>query len=71
MIFDRHANLKCKSGNRHFWCRGYYVNTAGADTRAITAYIQNQLAEDQAMEQLTFKEYIDPFTGSRNEQAQK
>ena len=71
MIFDRHANLKCKYGNRHFWCRGYYVNTAGADTRAITAYIQNQLAEDQAMEQLTFKEYIDPFTGSRNEQAQK
>ena len=71
MIFDRHANLKYKYGNRHFRCRGYYVNTAGADTRAITAYIQNQLAEDQAMEQLTFKEYIDPFTGSRNEQAQK
>ena len=44
MIFDRHANLKYKYGNRHFWCRGYYVNTAGADTRAITAYIQNQLA---------------------------
>lgn len=71
MIFDRHANLKYKYGNRHFWCRGYYVNTAGADTRAITAYIQKQLAEDQAMEQLTFKEYIDPFTGSKNEQAQK
>ena len=59
MIFDRHANLKYKYGNRHFWCRGYYVNTAGADTRAITAYIQKQLAEDQAMEQLTFKEYIE------------
>ena len=71
MIFDRHANLKYKYGNRHFWCRGYYVNTAGTDTRAITAYIQNQLAEDQAMEQLTFKEYIDLFTGSKNEQAQK
>ena len=54
MIFDRHANLKYKYGNRHFWCRGYYVNTAGADTRAIQAYIQNQLAEDQAMEQMTF-----------------
>ena len=50
MIFDRHANLKYKYGNRHFWCRGYYVNTAGADTHAITAYIQNQLAEDQALE---------------------
>ena len=66
MIFDRHANLKYKYGNRHFWCRGYYINTVGADTHAITAYIQNQLAEDQAMEQMTFKEYIDPFTGSKN-----
>ena len=71
MIFDRHANLKYKYGNRHFWCRGYYVNMAGADTRAIKAYIQKQLAEDQAVEQLTFKEYIDPFTRSRNEQTQK
>ena len=58
MIFDHHANLKYKYGNRHFWCRGYYVNTAGADTRAIKAYIQKHLAEDQAVEQLTFKEYI-------------
>ena len=49
MIFDRHANLKYKYGNRHFGCRDYYVNTAGADTHAITAYIQNQLAEDQAL----------------------
>ena len=65
MIFDRHANLKYKYGNRHFWCRGYYVNIAGADTRAITAYIQNQLTADQMLEQLTFKEYIDPFTGSK------
>ena len=71
MIFDRYANLKYKYGNRHFWCRGYYVNTAGADTRAIKAYIQKQLAEDQTVEQLTFKAYIDPFTGSRNEQARK
>ena len=69
MIFDRHANLKYKYGNRHFWCRGYYVNTAGADTRAITAYIQNQLAEDQALDQMTFTEYLDPFTGSKNTKA--
>ena len=55
MIFDRHANLKYKYGNRHFWCRGYYVNTAGADTHAIRAYIQNQLAEDQTLDQMTFK----------------
>ena len=69
MIFDRHANLKYKYGNRHFWCRGYYVNTAGADTRAITAYIQNHLAEDQALDQMTFTEYLDPFTGSKNTKA--
>ena len=69
MIFDRHANLKYKYGNRHFGCRDYYVNTAGADTHAITAYIQNQLAEDQALEQLTFREYIDPFTGSKTPKA--
>ena len=66
MIFDRFANLKYKYGSRHFWCRGYYVNTAGADTRAIAAYIQNQLAEDQAYDQMTFTEYIDPFTDSKN-----
>ena len=69
MIFDRHANLKYKYVSRHFWCRGYYVNTAGADTRAIAAYIQNQLAEDQAYDQMTFTEYIDPFTGSKNTKA--
>ena len=69
MIFDCHANLKYKYGNRHFWCRGYYVNTAGADTHAITAYIQNQLAEDQALEHMTFREYLDPFTGSKNSKA--
>ncbi len=66
MIFDRHANLKYKYGNRHFWCRGYYINTAGANANAIKAYIQNQLTEDEAVEQMTFKEYIGPFTGSKN-----
>ena len=69
MIFDRHANLKYKYGNRHFWCRGYCVNTAGADSHAIEAYIRNQLSEDQATEQMTFREYIDPFTGSKNTKA--
>ena len=54
MIFYRHVNLKYKYGNRHFWCRGYYVNTADADTHAIRAYIQNQLTEDHALEQMTF-----------------
>ena len=66
MIFDRHANLKYKYGNRHFWCRGYFVDTVGANKNAIAEYIRHQLDEDIAHEQLTFKAYIDPFTGSKN-----
>ena len=65
MIFDRHANLKYKYGSRHFWCRGYYVDTVGRNKKAIEEYIRNQLTEDSMMEQLTLKEYIDPFTGSK------
>lgn len=63
MIFDRFANLKYKYGNRHFWCRGYYVDTVGRNKTAIKKYIENQLKEDEIAEQLTLKEYIDPFTG--------
>ena len=63
MIFDRFANLKYKYGNRHFWCRGYYVDTVGRNKNAIQKYIQNQLQEDQIAEQISMKEYIDPFTG--------
>ena len=66
MIFDRHANLKYKYGSRHFWCRGYYVDTVGRNKKIIAEYIKNQLAEDCAKDQLTLKEYIDPFTGSKN-----
>ena len=66
MIFDRHANLKYKYGSRHFWCRGYYVDTAGKNKRVIEEYIRNQLIEDEMMDQITMKEYIDPFTGSKN-----
>ena len=69
MIFDRHANLKYRYGNRHFWCRGYYVDTVGRNKKAITEYIRNQLQEDIAAEQISMKEYIDPFTGSRNTKA--
>lgn len=64
MIFERHANLKYKYGNRHFWCRGYYVDTVGRNKTAIAKYIQNQIQEDQIAEQISMKEYIDPFTGS-------
>ena len=63
MIFDRHANLKYKYGNRHFWCRGYYVDTVGKNAKRIVEYIRNQLQEDLTGDQLTLKEYIDPFTG--------
>ncbi len=63
MIFDRHANLKYKYGNRQFWCRGYYVDTVGRNKKAIEEYIKNQLQEDIARDQLSMKEYVDPFTG--------
>lgn len=63
MIFDRHANLKYKYGNRHFWCRGYYVDTAGKNAKKIEEYIKNQIQEDVEYDQMTLKEYIDPFTG--------
>jgi putative transposase len=69
MIFDRHANLKYKYGNRHFWCRGYYVDTVGRNKERIASYIRNQLQEDISVDQLSFKEYIDPFTGSKNQKA--
>ena len=63
MIFDQFANLKYKYGNRHFWCRGYYVDTVGRNKTAIAKYIQNQIEEDKLSEQLSMKEYLDPFTG--------
>ena len=69
MIFDRHANLKYKYGNRHFWCRGYYVDTVGKNTEKIAEYIRNQLQEDIMNDQVSFKEYIDPFTGGKNPKA--
>lgn len=63
MIFDRHANLKYKYGNRHFWCRGYYVDTVGRNEKAIQEYVWNQLQEDIAADQIRLKEFTDPFTG--------
>ena len=65
MIFDKHANLKYKYGNRHFWCRGYYVDTVGKNTKKIQEYIRKQLQEDIAADQLSLIEYIDPFTGQK------
>ena len=66
MIFDRHANLKYKYGNRHFWCRGYYEDTVGRNKRVIEEYIRNQLEEDFSNDQISLKEYVDPFMGNKN-----
>lgn len=63
MIFERHANLKYKYVNRHFWCRGYYVDTVGKNTKKIEGYVRNQLQEDLEYDQMSLKGYFDPFTG--------
>ena len=65
LIHERHGNLKYKYGNRSFWCRGYYVDTAGKNANRIKEYIQNQLKEDQIYDQMTLREYENPFTGSK------
>ena len=71
MIFDRHANLKYKYGNRHFWCRGYYVDTVGRNKNKIADYIRNQVQEDSVADQLSLHEYIDPFTGEPVQKGKK
>ena len=70
MIFDRHANLKYKYGNRKFWCRGLYVDTVGRNQKRIEAYIRNQLQEDVIADQLSLFEEYDPFTGEKNKRKQ-
>ena len=65
MIFDRHANLKYKYGSRHFWCRGYYVDTVGRNEKVIREYIKNQTEEDYMQDQMSLKEFMDPITGSK------
>ena len=69
IIFQRWSNLKYKFGQRSFWCRGYYVDTVGKNKTAIEEYIRNQLVEDEMMDQMTMKEYMDPFTGSKSSKA--
>lgn len=71
MIFDRHANLKYKYGNRHFWCRGFYVDTVGRNKKVIEEYIKKQLQEDIMSDQISIKEYVDPFTGEPQEKTRK
>ena len=68
LIFERHADMKYKYGQRQFWCRGYYVDTVGKNAKAIKEYIANQLKEDKLRDDLSSKEYIDPFTGKKVKQ---
>ena len=63
MIFDKHANLKYKFGNRHFWAEGYYVSTVGLNEETIKKYIQDQEKHDIMIDKLRMKEYKDPFRG--------
>ena len=63
IIFERHANLKYKYGNRHFWCKGYYVSTVGLNKEKIAKYIQQQQTEDMLEDKITVKEYVNPFAG--------
>ena len=63
MIFDRYANLKYKYGSRHFWAKGYFCDTVGKNEKVIREYIQTQLQEDKLYDQMSMKEFIDPFTG--------
>lgn len=65
LIFERHADMKYKYGQRQFWCLGYYVDTVGKNTKAIQEYIANQLKEDKLQDDLSSKEYVDPFTGKK------
>jgi len=71
MIFDKHANLKYKYGNRQFWCKGYYVDTVGRNKKTIENYIKNQLQEDIASDQISMKEFMDPFTGEQEHKGKK
>ena len=71
MIFDRHANLKYRYGNRHFWCKGYYVDTVGKNKKAIEEYIRKQLQEDIETDQISIKEYVNPFEKEQKEKERK
>lgn len=64
MIYEHWSNIKFKHRNREFWCKGYYVDTVGKNTKIIAEYIRNQLEEEAASDQLTL-DITDPFTGSK------
>ena len=70
-IFDKYSNLKYKFGKREFWCIGYYVDTVGKNEKVIKEYIKQQLQEDIAYDQISIKEYIDPFRGETIEKKKR
>ena len=61
LIFEKFGNLKYKYGNKHFWCRGYYVDTVGRNKKIIQEYIRNQLKEDLMEDQLSFSDTVDSY----------
>ena len=65
MIFQKFGNMKFAYRNREFWCKGYYVDTVGKNTKAIKEYIENQLKADRESDQLSIYDPRDPFTGSK------
>ena len=69
MLYEQFGELKYKFRNRQFWCRGYYVDTVGRNKKVIAEYIRNQLEEDYTLDQMSIKEYTDPFTGSKDRKA--
>ena len=71
MIFDRHANLKYRYGNRKFWYKGFYVDTVGRNKKVIENYIRNQLQEEIVADQISMEEYLDPFTGEEIKKRRK
>ena len=71
MLYEQFGEMKYRYRNREFWCRGYYVDTVGRNKKAIQEYIQNQLKEDELADQLSIKEYFDPFTGEKVDQGRK
>jgi len=71
MIFDRHAHMKYRYGNRYFGCRGYYVDTVGKNTKKIAEYIKKRLQEDTTVDQISLSEYVDSFIGEPAEKRQK
>ena len=71
MIFDKYANLKYRYGRRNFWAEGYFVSTVGKNEKKIAEYIREQLQDDIASDQITLKEFVDPFAQDKEQERMK